>query len=409
MKSLSIMKKEERIEYGYKCAAYMLLATFLLAILKFFVGWLTNSLVITTDAMHSLTDVIVLLTALVGLKFAKRGPTEKFPYGYYKAESLSSFLISLMIVAISINFFYEGYKRIFEFRKLDMPILAILTTLFSIISSYLMAIYISKVANKIKMQSLIATSNERKMDSISSMAVMITLFLDIYKISYAEGIVTIGIAGLIFRTGILSLKDSIASLMDVSPLDIEEQVKKIFEGKKIKHKDLRLRKAGPFIFGEAKILVNGKMNVDRAHEIADEIESKIKDIEEIDDFITHIEPFSAAYAKIAIPVEEDKISEKFGRAKNFLIAEIKDGKIEKRYFIKNKYRDKKVRAGLVAAKHLEKIGIDAVIVKDMGEIAFYALKDKNMSIYFGDGSIDEILRKYIDGLLPLFKKPKKVE
>ena len=405
------MKREEKLRRGYKCAAYMLVATFLLAALKFFVGWLTGSIVITADAMHSLTDVIVLFVAFIGIAFAHRPPSKKFPYGYYKAESIASFLISFFIILIALTFFYEGYKRIFEIGKIEEAGIAILTAAFSSLISYAMALYIGKVGRETGMGSLMATSNERKMDSISSLVVMLAIILQVYHIKYVEGIVTMGIASLIFKTGIISFKDAIATLMDVSPSGIERKIGEILKNSSIKgYRDLKLRKAGPFIFGEVKLTMDGNMNVDEAHEIADEIEKKIKGIEGIDDFITHIEPTTKRVRKVAIPVDsENKIADKFGRAKYFLILRVDDKGWKKIAKIENKYEKKKVRAGLAAANLLEKNGVNEVITKDIGEIAYYALKEKNVKIFYGEGSINEIMEKYMNGQIELFKKPKKVE
>ncbi len=403
------MKKEEKLRYGYICAANMLLATLLLAALKFFVGWATGSIVILADATHSMTDVVVLFVAFLGIKFARKKPSKRFPYGYYKAESIAAFIISFFIIAVALSFFYEGYIRLFEVGKIKEAWIAASTAAFSAIASYFMAWYLARVGIATNMHSLIATSNERKMDSISSIVVMLAIIMQFYGIKYVEGIVTMGIAILILKTGIFSLRDSIASLMDVSPAEMERKVAKIIDESDIKgYKDLRLRKAGPFIFGEAKLLVDGEMNVERAHEIADEIERKVKRIEGIDDFITHIEPYEAATKKIAVPVENGEIASKFGRASSFIIFEF-DGKewrqVKK---LKNRYRSKKVRAGLAVAKELMKEGVNEIITEDMGEIAYHTLKDGNVKIYYGKGNINEVMEKYEKGELQIFKKPKKV-
>ena len=410
------MKKYEKIEYGYRCAAYMLLATLLLALSKFFVGWIANSLVLIADGMHSAADTIVIFVAYLGLRISKKVPTQRFPYGYYRAESISALFISAFIVAVSIEFFYQGYKSLFEIRKLNIPYIAMLTAFISVIVSYLMAKYLSKVGKAINMQSLLATSNERKMDMISSMVVILALFLGIYRIPYIEGIVTIAVASIILRTGIMSIKDSIASLMDVSPINVEKEIKKIIDKAEIKgYRDLRLRKAGPFIFGEVKIMVDKKMDIEKAHKIADEIECKIKSrIDEIDDFITHVEPVEKEKINVAIAVNKKNFEAepcRFGRAKYFLIAELNMGKkdIKNTKFVSNPYANKELHAGLGAAKSLLKYGIDAVIVKEIGEISFYALKDKKIDIYVGRGNIMESIKNFYDGLLLQIKKPKKVE
>ena len=121
------------------------------------------------------------------------------------------------------------------------------------------------------------------------------------------------------------------------------------------------------------------------------------------------EPFYVMQKRIAIPVENGRIANKFGRAGNFIIFEIKEGKWKEIKRMENKYKRKKIRAGLAIAKELIDEGINEVITKEIGEIAYHALKDGNIKIYYGSGSIDEVIEKYKKGELHILKEPKKVE
>ncbi len=408
--------KKEVLQQGYRSAFYVLLATFALSIFKLSVGYISNTLVVVVDGMHSLVDVIVLMVAYIGIRMSCKEPDKRFHYGYYKAESMASLFISLFIFFVAVKFMYEGYIALFKEPEASMPYLAIFATIVSIISSYLMSIYLYRAGKKTGMHSLIATSNERKMDMISSLVVIIAIVLGMYHIRYAEGIITMAISLIIFKTGVVNLKDAVASLMDVSPKDVESRIKKILENSNIKgYKDLKLRKAGPFIFGEAKILLDASMDIETAHAIADEIEGEVKKINEVDGFITHIEPYPEEEVKIAMPVKSRKvnaeISKIFGRAKHFMIVHIdlKAHEVKNIIFEDNPHYAKEKHAGLAAATMLVERGIGALIVNEIGEISFYTLKNKGVRIFHFEGRAMDAVDAYMEGKLKSLDMPKKVE
>jgi predicted Fe-Mo cluster-binding NifX family protein len=178
--------------------------------------------------------------------------------------------------------------------------------------------------------------------------------------------------------------------MDVSPSqEIENKVTKAIElvpGIE-EFWDLRLRKAGPFIFGETKVGIRKFVSVKRAHEIANKVESKAQEeIPQLESFVVHVEPFKSDFHHLVIPVEQKKeldspISDLFGRTPYFLFINLKDKTIKGHYFLKNPYQEREVRAGLAAVKLITKQKSDTLITKKIGEISFYALRDNLFDIY----------------------------
>ena len=89
----------------------------------------------------------------------------------------------------------------------------------------------------------------------------------------------------------------------------------------------------------------------------------------------------------------DKI---FGRCPYFIIAEIKDDKIEKTEIIENKSTDQMSGAGVLTAQLMAEKDINVVITGNVGPRAMDILKQFNIEIYFGDGVIKEVLQEFID-------------
>ncbi|TRZ77884.1 dinitrogenase iron-molybdenum cofactor biosynthesis protein [bacterium] len=96
---------------------------------------------------------------------------------------------------------------------------------------------------------------------------------------------------------------------------------------------------------------------------------------------------------------ESKTSDVFGRCPYFIIAEIKDGKIEKTESVKNESMDQTTGAGVSAAQLVVEKGANAAITENVGPRAKDVLKQFNVKIYSGEGIVENVLQKFIDGKL----------
>lgn len=96
---------------------------------------------------------------------------------------------------------------------------------------------------------------------------------------------------------------------------------------------------------------------------------------------------------------DDSVSDVFGRCPYFIITEIKNQEIEKVEVVENKSTDQISGAGISAAQLMAEKNVNAVITGNVGPRALDVLKQFNIEIYYGSGSIKEVLRKFIDGKL----------
>ncbi len=401
---------------GQKTTAVAGFFTILFAIAKAVVGIMSGSIVLLADAIHSAADSFSTFTAWLGLKIAQKKPTEKFPYGFYKAENVAALLISGLILFAGFSIVKEGINKIFIEYQLNIPLVAIILAVTDAIVMFLIGSYEIKVGRKINSQSLIADGKESRMHIFSSSVVLMGLIATMAKIPYLEGIAGIVISLFIFKVGISSAKDSIFALMDVAPSKKNEQkIKTILN--KISgirgYDNLRLRKAGPFVFGEAEVKIGKAVNVKRASQISKIIEQEIKKkVELIDSFTVKVVPFQTRQQKFCIPIKEYKsldslIYDHFGRAKKFLFLEM-DGNKVKNYCVKdNPYKQKEIRAGLNAASFVVKQKIDFVVVTEIGPISLHTLRDNVVDVYQASSgqTINQIINKVVGNKLELLKTP----
>ncbi len=100
---------------------------------------------------------------------------------------------------------------------------------------------------------------------------------------------------------------------------------------------------------------------------------------------------------------ESNVSDVFGRCPYFVIAEIKDNKIEKTEVVKNEGTDQMSGAGISTAQLMAEKNVNAVITGNVGPRALDVLNQFNIEIYAGEGIVKDVLQNFID------KKLKKID
>lgn len=397
---------EDLFQKGKKTTLVAGSSTFFFAIAKGVIGFLSGSVVLIGDAIHSAADGMSTILAWVGLKIAQKDPTEKFPYGFYKAENVTALLISFLIFFASWNIAKESYSKLFTQYQLEIPIWAVSVAILDGIVMFLVGTYEMRSGESINSQSLIADGKESRLHLLSSGIVIAGLVATLFEVPYLEGIAGMIIALFVLEAGYDAAKGALFALMDVSPdEEIKDKIKHVLEDVSgiRDFTNLKLRKSGPFVFGEVEAKVRKSLNVTRANEISESIEGKIKEeTSKVDSFSVKFVPFETDQQKICIPLEENEeleseISDHFGRANNFILLETKQGDINDFEIIENSYQDKEKRAGLAASKMLIKKKIDVLITKEIGPISLHTLRDNIVDVYQTDQkNIKEIVSSFSD-------------
>ncbi|MEA3344618.1 MAG: cation diffusion facilitator family transporter [Patescibacteria group bacterium] len=406
------------LKIGQRATITAGLATIFFALAKGIVGLLSGSLVLVADAIHSAADSISTFVAWLGLRVASKKPSDKFQYGYFKAESIASFLISILILFAGFVILKESINKIFTEYELNIPFIAISVAFLDGMVMFFVGTYEMKVGEKINSQSLIADGKESRIHLLSSSVVLIGLFSSWLKIPYLEGAAGILISLFIFQTAFIFARDSIFALMDVSPnKEVDKKIRKILE--KISEirgfENLKLRKAGPFILGEVKVKIGKSANAKKISEVSLAIENEVKKkIKAIDSFLVSVSVDKPKKQKICIPLEKNngidsKISNHFSRAENFIFINIDKGRIIDFYIKENLFKDKKERTGLMVCEFIIKEKINSVIGKEMGPITLNAFEKNIIDVYIVDKeeTVKQAVEKFLTNRIKLLKEPTK--
>ncbi len=271
---------------------YTLVLNVLVAIAKILYGYFTDSIAMVSDGFHSSFDGISNVIGLIGIWIASHPPDEKHPYGHKKYETLFTIIIALLIFATCFQILRKVYQAFFEDHRTIVTQTSFIVMLITIAVNIFVMIYESRKGRQLQSEFLIADAMHTKSDIFASVAVIASLFLAKMGYHLADTVVGFVITLLIARIGYEILKRASDILVDAVCINtsVIEGVVKGIEGVKGCH-DIRTRGTEHSIFLDLHILVDPKMPIKNAHEIAGHVEAKIKEeFPSVVDIVVHIEP-----------------------------------------------------------------------------------------------------------------------
>src|SRR3954453_12806773 len=90
-----------------------LFANAIITVLKFMAALVTGSSGMMAEALHSLADTTNQVFLLLGLRFYRREPSAKHPFGYGKERFFWSFIAAIFIFGVGATYaLYEGYQKL---------------------------------------------------------------------------------------------------------------------------------------------------------------------------------------------------------------------------------------------------------------------------------------------------------
>lgn len=267
-----------------------------LAIIKIISGILFVSHALMADGIHSLSDLITDIVAIIGTKISMRPADEKHPYGHGKIEYITSIIIGVIIISIGFSVIGSSLDN-----KIVIPsILVAIITIITITLKYLLSMYIMKKGKEYQSMILIASAEESKTDVISSIIVLVSvLFMQLSNrfpiLGYADILATIIVGLFIISIGFKIIRENLSTLIGEKETN-EEYLNKlkdiILSVEGIEHIDaLILLKYGAYYKLILTVSMNENISLRNAHNITRKLEKEIeKKMENISYITIHMEP-----------------------------------------------------------------------------------------------------------------------
>lgn len=251
-----------------------------LGLIEIFFSQISGSIALLADGIDSISDAVVSFFVYTGLRFARRTPSRRFQFGYYKVESFTALITAIALVGVAAFTFLRSYRAFTDpahFVHLPLPALVVLLAAGSI--SLYRALQMKQIANRYNILSLKTDARNSIKDASASFIAFGSVLIASFGFHQVDALGGMLIAFYILAVAYVALRESSLVLLDAfhEPELTKEVELLIKSNSHIKGiRDLRLRRAGPFIVGILEIIVDGDMTVRQVHDIATELERSVK-------------------------------------------------------------------------------------------------------------------------------------
>ncbi len=258
---------------GMRASKVSLLVLGLTAAIQLMIAWASGSVALYSDTLHNLTDALTAVPLWIAFSVGRRQPTQRYTYGFHRAEDLVGVLILVVVVGSALFVIAESFRRLFDPRTIDHIPWVIAAGLIGAASNEFVARYRMRVGRAIGSEALTADGQHARADALTSLAVVAA------GVGSALGADLVDpIAGLVVGVAILwlfagSARRIMRRLLDgIDPGIIDRVQSIILEVEGVEGvSDLRARWHGHQLQVTASIVVESEMSVEEGHHIAEAV------------------------------------------------------------------------------------------------------------------------------------------
>jgi cation diffusion facilitator family transporter len=267
--------------------------------IKATVGWLTGSLSLLADALHSVTDSANNVLGLVANHFATPTPDREHPYGHQKFDAVGALGVAAFLGMACFEILKGAIDRIFTGTQevsITAPHLWLLLVVLGV--NIFVAFYERAVGHRIGSSILVADAKHTMGDvwvTITVIGGLVGIWsansLDFTQLQWLDVVLAFPVALLVFKSGWEVLRENLPWLVDkiaIAPEAIYHEVMQV-PGVRNCHAIASRGVVGRQVFIEMHLIVNAD-DVETAHQITEAVEERLEKRYAPVRTIIHVEP-----------------------------------------------------------------------------------------------------------------------
>jgi len=262
-------------------ATYASVAVSAVLILIKFAAWImTGSVAMLSSLVDSLLDAVAAAVNLFAVRHATEPPDREHRFGHGKAEPLAALGQAAFLAGGALLLVFEAVSRIISPAPITRVGLGIIVLVASMVLDGLLVLYQRYVVARTGSLAIGADELHFRSDMVINACVLGALAIDQFvDMPVLDPLIGGGIGLWIIVSSVQLLRLSMTQLMDREMPDADRtRIRRIAESAKevAAVHDLRTRMAGPTSFIQLHLEMDGAMNLQRAHEIADSVEAELR-------------------------------------------------------------------------------------------------------------------------------------
>lgn len=292
------MVQDNRSEVRKVLLITLLLNLFVMG-LKAVVGFWTGSLSLQADALHSVTDSANNVLGLIASRFSSPLPDRTHPYGHQKFEAVGALGIAAFLGIACFEILQGAIERIFQgLTPVNISVSELWLLLIVLGVNIFVTYYERGVGQRVGSPILIADAQHTMSDVWVTITVLLGLIgvwqarvLHLPQLQWLDVLLAFPVALLVFWSGWKVIKENLPWLVDEMAIapeairDVTVQVPGVINCHDIASRGL----LGRQVFIEMHLIVEAQ-DVETAHKITEEVESRLEERFSPVRVLIHVEP-----------------------------------------------------------------------------------------------------------------------
>jgi cation diffusion facilitator family transporter len=250
-----------------------------LCFIKLIGGIFGSSQALIADAVHSLSDVLVAILVIVGLKVSSTPPDDDHHWGHGNIEFIVSAIIGTLLVCTAITITIVSLATIIRGDIYNPSILAVWAAAISVVANEIMFRHSLCAGEQIDSPALIANAWENRSDVYSSLAVLVGVFGARIGIVILDPIAAIIVGVMIAKNGLKTLMSGVRGITDCSfdNKAMLSQVRELVlkEDGIVNIEKLRARKTGQKVWIDLEAIFKPEMKVAEVKKVIDSARNNV--------------------------------------------------------------------------------------------------------------------------------------
>lgn len=256
-----------------------------LSILKVVCGFFGNSMALVADGVHSFSDTLTDVFAIIGNKLSLKPADREHPFGHGKTEYITCIIIGFVILFLGLSIIYKGI-----FSDINIPsVFTAIVGVVVIFAKLLLSLYVLRMGMKYDNNILIASGRESYTDVISSVIVLLSILFaqlgeHIHIFVYADRVAMIIVGIFVLRVAFDVLSDNFSNLLGKQVMD-EDYIAKI-KKQVCSHEEVQgidsliILMYGSFYQVNLEVSMSDNMVLHDVHNVLDTIENSLRNFDQ---------------------------------------------------------------------------------------------------------------------------------
>ncbi len=272
-----------------------------LTALKFIIGIASGSVAVLASAIDSLLDTLISVFNFFAIKKSEEKASAEFQYGKGKVQAIAAVIEGTVITLSGFYIIYEAIQKAIHGTQTTLLTPAIWVMLISIVVTFALVKYLLSVAKATDNLVIKSDALHYQTDLWANAAVLLSLGIVYFTgLEIVDAIFGFAIGIYIIYSAYEIIVEGIEILLDKALDDeIIQQIKAILESDEeiTSYHWLKTRTDGTINFVEFHLVFHPKMYLVDAHDISDNLEEKIRQLDCKKSWIItpHYDPYNDEY------------------------------------------------------------------------------------------------------------------